>query len=116
MNIELKEKEMIRDHYFKKAIIYLNLIGLSPFVVVFLASAGNFIQNGLLKKTGDRGFELGVIVGVVICAIFVSTSVYYSTNFLKFYKECQELANPTLTQEIATESEAERERERRKRK
>lgn len=115
MNNELKEKEMIRGYHLERMIIYLLGVGFTPFIACGFFAFGAFCHD-LIWLNESNGAALGVVIGLVIFFVAMGLAIYHSTKYLKSYKECQELANLTLTSEIATESEAERERERRKKK
>jgi hypothetical protein len=96
----LKEKEIIRDYYLKRMLIY-SFSGISaPFVTLALFFLGVFVWEILYGKGGDNnGIVVGLIVGVVIWFISMVLAIYYTTKFWKAHKECQELANPTFTSE-----------------
>ena len=79
MNNELRENEINRDYYLKRAIIYLNLLCSSPFVAFGLGISGEFFTKEILKD-GDWGGGLGFFIGLLIFFIFVGLSTYHSTK------------------------------------
>jgi hypothetical protein len=132
MNNELRENEINRDYYLKRAIIYLLIFTTSPFLVVgdaflfFLIheiweeKIKNGVSNYRLTPEQNRNLEfakttywVGVIcLGLLITLLPLALTIYHFYKSWKAYKVCQELVHLTLTAETATESEAERERER----
>ena len=106
----LKEKEITRDYYLKRMLIWQQISGsLSTFVVLVVSVittilVGRDIFHWELPAENDIKdfwkivvFFLLIFFVPVTCAFAFST--YYSRQYWKSHKECQELANPTLNSE-----------------
>jgi len=67
MNNELRENQINRDYYLKRAIIYLLGVGFAPFVVIVLL----FVSNGS---------NIVLTVSLVIFSVVMSLEIYYATK------------------------------------
>jgi len=106
----LKEKEITRDYYLKRMLIWQQISSSFSTLVVLVVSIIATFFIGLValeweppQKGKDSDFLkilclfLITFFGPVTC--FFAFSTYYSRQYWKAHKECQELANPTFTSE-----------------
>jgi len=80
MNNELRENQINRDYYLKRAIIYLLSVLPTPFVTLGLVFLGGFINEKLLGGSENKGNFVGLLVGLVIFFFLMGLMVYHSTK------------------------------------